>query len=770
MSCIVFLQDHNKFFARHPEYIPQSKSVDVIPTQISLCNFELIPRPPAEPGGIAGTVFNHFTGEPISEAVILIDGIETFAPILTDENGYYEFFGIRPGLTIVKAYKEGFDPQRKEVPIESGLTTIADFHLIPDIQGPGAIAGKVCNTETGEPVGGASICYHPVENDEDDGTEPEDLSGDNWPSVISDDDGSFRIEPLRPGKYVLLIKHPDFLLKWQRVVVFAVEETEVKVDLIPNIQQEPGTIRGVVQDRLTSEPLSEARVYYYPVLSPDVPTLWPVDDTDSDGVADHSPILEPPFVLTNENGEYTIEGLRPGIWELAAVKEGYYPEDRRTEVQAGETTEESFELAPMVAVEPGNILGMVNDWTTTEPIANAVVCIHRLPDPGIGFDPRSPDNLIACLNVADLTTTTTENCIQTNEEGKFEFFDLDSGHYQISVEAEGYFPQCQIRRVESGETTEIIFNLLQETNETGSLFGRVVNAQTNEPLGDTQVWVTPDGVITIQNVEPAVILGEARTNQNGEYRIGDLPVGPVIVYAAKEEFRQANKEAFIYPLEETECNFALQPFIQPLTGHIAGSVKDSGTTEPVRNALILLIPDRGDDFELSRRLDLLPFTLTDEDGMYAFRDVPVGSYRLLAVKFECLPSLKHTVVHAGEISEVHFRLDCINTPSFGSVAGQVIDEETGEPIAEAWVRLHNDFENPLTNAEERVTRTNERGFYRFQDVMPGEYAVLAAKRGYEPQRKPTLVIPGERSIIDFELSPISDTGSLSGLVSDSLTR
>ena len=205
-------------------------------------------------------------------------------------------------------------------------------------------------------------------------------------------------------------------------------------------------------------------------------------------------------------------------------------------------------------------------------------------------------------------------------------------------------------------------------------------------------------------------------------------------------------------------------------GGIAGKVVNAENSRPLPNTLIVLLPNQEEDFDLTRHHDFIPFTLTDEEGEFGFRQVPAGEYTVLAVHLGFLPARQQVTVLSDEVTEVFFALEKPGTPEYGSIAGQVTDEETGDPIKRAWVRLVNPEDDSPENRRHRVTRTNARGFYRFGHVKEGEYGIVAAKRGYLPSRKPVEVVAGERTRCDLALTETTGTGTLSGKVFDALTN
>ncbi|MBU0637385.1 MAG: carboxypeptidase-like regulatory domain-containing protein [Planctomycetes bacterium] len=64
----------------------------------------------------------------------------------------------------------------------------------------------------------------------------------------------------------------------------------------------------------------------------------------------------------------------------------------------------------------------------------------------------------------------------------------------------------------------------------------------------------------------------------------------------------------------------------------------------------------------------------------------------------------------------------------------------------------------------REVQTLPDGYYELPDVPPGEYGLVAEAEGYEPERGPVLVEPGQEVVRDFHLLPLPEPGVVWGHV------
>ena len=160
--------------------------------------------------------------------------------------------------------------------------------------------------------------------------------------MTTGEDGAFAFGPLDPGDYDLLVEHSHFFLDAEsgaRRVSVAEEAAAEPIDLLLS---PAGTIRGRLRSR---EPLDPASGFHE-VLATRVPgegekaaAPWPEvilagEDPGTGGPAPAEIVQEGGVAgraRVRPNGEYALEGLRPGTYRLAIARyeEPRTPEDRR---------------------------------------------------------------------------------------------------------------------------------------------------------------------------------------------------------------------------------------------------------------------------------------------------------------------------------------------------------------------------------------------------------------------------------------------------------
>jgi len=163
------------------------------------------------------------------------------------------------------------------------------------------------------------------------------------------------------------------------------------------------------------------------------------------------------------------------------------------------------------------------------------------------------------------------------------------------------------------------------------------------------------------------------------------------------------------------------------TGVIAGRVVEADSTRPVPEAIVTLSGSATGE----RRV------MVDDQGRFAFANLPVGQYELVAEQFGYLRSAygRHRPEGAPipiPISDGQRVLDAsISMWRFASITGRVLDD-AGEPITRVTVRALRRSASAgrvdLQPSGQISASTDDRGVYRLTRLPPGDYAVMTSAR------------------------------------------
>jgi hypothetical protein len=430
---------------------------------------------------------------------------------------------------------------------------------------------------------------------------------------------------------------------------------------------------------------------------------------------------------TDTSGYYLCDSLPPGWYLVHAQKEGYVPEtypDSVIVIEGENTPGIDFALTP--GGEYGSISGQVTDEETGLPIIMA----HLM---AIGMD-----NF--CYGEA-----------WSDTGGHYTILHLCPGFYQVNANKIGYVPETypDSVMVVAGENTPGIYFALTAITGTGSISGKVTDEETGIPLPMAHLWAH-DSI--------GQWWGDAWSDTAGLYLIQDLMAGQYMVGVHKDGYEDA-----LYPelvtVEEGEntpdIDFALTFSGGPELGSISGVVTDEETGLPLAMAQITIPGIWG-------------IWYTDTSGYYLCDNILPGWYLVNAQKEGYVPETypDSVPVIAGQ-NTPHIDFALTASGEYGSISGQVTDEETGLPIVMARVLAIG-----VDNWCYGEAWSDTGGFYAIQNLCPGLYQVSASKIGYIPETYPdsVAVTAGEDTPnIDFALTPGGAMGSISGTVTDEET-
>ncbi|HEX6130965.1 MAG TPA: carboxypeptidase regulatory-like domain-containing protein, partial [Actinomycetota bacterium] len=188
---------------------------------------------------------------------------------------------------------------------------------------------------------------------------------------------------------------------------------------------------------------------------------------------------------------------------------------------------------------------------------------------------------------------------------------------------------------------------------------------------------------------------------------------------------------------------AVEWAMEAAQGQVYGTVTSGG--EPVAGARVTAVEQ-----------DLRATTGTD--GTYRL-GVPNGTHtiRVTAAGYE--PFEK--VVDVAEDERVLLDVELVAIEP-GAIAGTVVDDVSGAPLAGAEV--------VLTGPAEAEATTDGTGAFRFDDLLPGDYSLEVRATGYLPQSFAATVVSGETTTVEARLkgNDVAVLGDVDGVLVDFL--
>ena len=441
--------------------------------------------------------------------------------------------------------------------------------------------------------------------------------------------------------------------------------------------------------------------------------------------------------LTDSGGNYQIENLPAGNYKVVACKHDLgclfytgvrHPDSAKWVVVMGDSATSGIDITfrPFVPppLNPALITGRITDAQTGEGIADAWV--------GASGE---------WLTIIFETRTRLD------------------GHYELPVAAGGYFVRAAARgylpgeypgnpvRVEAYDTASNVDIALRTVDSLpfGTIHGLIYDAVTGEHLSGARVFARP--------LNHLPVLFETRSDTDGGYLLR-IPPGDYNVSAIRIGYDSGYYAGNPVHVDSNDTVLSINIPLQPLAigfGSLSGQVLNAADGTPIPHALV--VARQGDGFGYGS-------ALTDSGGHYRIGPLPAGFYKVAAMARGYYPAVypNPVEVHAGENTpNINFRLHPFPPPDFGTIAGVVSDDSTGEPIGCAVIAAVG-FDSMFDHRIVRYAHTDSTGDYVIEGLPKIPYFVLAWARGYRGEiydnvhrfAEATKVIP-DASGIDFVL-------------------
>ncbi|MGM7702002.1 carboxypeptidase regulatory-like domain-containing protein [Pseudalkalibacillus sp. Hm43] len=602
-----------------------------------------------ESGNLIGTVLNDDSGVGIAGAVINIkdEANNLLNSSFSNEDGRFTVDNIPTGSLFVVASRDGFGTKAISIMVETDETVEATIRLTPN---PGSIGGAITDEVTGEPISSAVVQL---------------LDGDctEVATVLSQSgDGRYLISDVTPGVYELAVSASGYGTKIAGAIVVSGRRTDLDFAL----PSDPGALSGIVKNQVTGERVSGAIVQVR-WLSPDGELLA--------------------TTLTNENGEYLIDGLTPAVYTVVAYGGGLGSDQASVEVFPDQTTVQNLGLFPL----PSAVRGQVTDAVTELPIQGTIV------------------RLIA-------SSGTIIQRALTDASGKYMFKEFDPGEYTVAARNENYESVAKPFTAQPLETE--IVNFALET-EPGAVTGRVRDERTQELVS---------GVSVIVMDSDGIIIANTLTDQSGTYLIRGLAPGIYSIRALALRCDSDAKRMTITANETTTINFLLTGNPSFVRGNVTN---EQGN--PLNDVSIRAYNSNG---------LLVNLGVTSREGEYVVGYLPGETLTFIASLPGFEPDVKVVEVPPGSSLTLNFVLGVLNP---ATIQGVVTSEATGEPIQGALVtvRRNNELRAEVT--------TDENGRYVITGLAEGEFTFIVSAQGFETFVDPIFLLAGEVRTINVAL-------------------
>lgn len=500
-----------------------------------------------------------------------------------------------------------------------------------------AVEGRVVDGD-GEPVEGAIV---------------EAERGDEVAEATTAEDGSFAFASLESGKWEFDVRADGYAVPGPsdlRRVEIRVPERErgERPREVEFTVRRPARLEGRVVAGDTPVPSVRLTLYYL------------FAEGFREGI---EPYASSNRAQTNEDGTFEIDGVAPGRLRIIAESPEHATiQSRELFVEPGESVDGiEIDLAPR-GVLTGSVVGSAG----AAPSSELVLTGERLQ---------------------------SQRETETSAEGTFTFGNLPSGHYRLTVRAEGYWPET-LRKVEVEEGEPTTRTVRLKAGE--GLFGRVLRPDGRSVAG---------AYVRMENNGDRVEW--SRTNQKGRFQWAEPPEGPWSVSAISPEYA-ASRTISAVPGRAAEIRLGEG-------GGIEGRVVDAAG-RPVEGAELgvsSMMVDGPRPYGV-RAIDTV--RSDGEDGSFRFGPLRPGRYALEARKKPyAAGETRRVTVEAGSTAG-GIRVVVGNG---GSISGTVRSKGEGEPIAGARISVL-DMSSPF---ESRSAKTDDSGRFELRRVPAGRRSI-----------------------------------------------
>lgn len=438
--------------------------------------------------------------------------------------------------------------------------------------------------------------------------------------------------------------------------------------------------------------------------------------------------------LSDAEGRFEVRRLSPGLYDLKVERRGFAPL-RRPGVEIAGT---SADLGVVTLLRGAALEGTVRDRQGA-PVAGAEIAALLVRGRSSFMQPVRHEPPLRA---------------RTGADGRFVFSDLRPGmRYDLRIVHPGH-PPAEAMGVQAPTLVPLDIELATARSASGRVLG-----PGGEPVVDASVLLVQDDRARGGSSQSTREGG--RTGPDGEFRIPNLPPGSLDLEVAARGYK--NRRLFGLRVPDDRDLDGLEIALEG-GSMLDGRVRDSAG-EPLPKVSIwtrLVRPleeigaTRRDSWQSER-------AFTDGDGRFSLNLEP-GVFAVTAMSAVSRPAEVKVTVQPGA-NEVEIVLE----KAVGvEVSGQVLDEESGDPISGAEVILRKD------NVPSFGSSTEADGSFLLSYVKDGTYNLTVRRQGFaEADPSPMQVAGAPVSGIEVRLKRQPEAtlrGRISGLDPEELAQ
>ena len=646
---------------------------------------------------ISGTVTNE-NGDPIAD--VRLEATKLTPPLFskqtrTDSEGIYTLGRLLPGQYVVKAFSKEYVPEFYQNAYSNDEATIITITKDDSLTGfdfeleTGArITGSV-KEDSGQPLENALITFYSP------------LAPRYRAHAISDENGNYSLNGLRPGDYVAFANKQGFLRQYFDQQSTAENAQLIEVTLDQDLQgidfnlSVTHALTGTIVSSTDDTPVRGAIIMVAKEANAPLPgkrDKW-LRKTRS-----------------GKDGKFAMQ-LSPGRYWVMAAADSFQAElyDNALSIDEAtlvEITEDQHTEIHMILDPLGSLTGTIIDSESGEPIEGAIIRIFS-------ENRKSAHKPVYHGN--------------SDDQGNYTLSAIQSGSYKMVVQAAGYIKEyydnarfihdATLIEITAAQTKTIDIDL----SKGSSLAGGIKDNETEMPLAGATVTLISTSDRRIQH--------KTKSNKDGEYTLDGITAGNYLLKVRHPQYfpewykdaetRDEAKEIEINALTELQ-GLDLELERRPrFNGSVTGTVIDSTSGLPVEGAKIVAMP---------RSFARPVRAISDAEGKYELTGLEAGVYSLachaegfLVSFYENASNWKNAekirVPKDGQITGIDFRLGVQDEGGY-TVQGEIVDE-TGLAL-EGTLVMALDADHMIAS-----TLTDEKGSYTLQNLPIGSFKISA---------------------------------------------
>lgn len=315
-------------------------------------------------------------------------------------------------------------------------------------------------------------------------------------------------------------------------------------------------------------------------------------------------------------------------------------------------------------------------------------------------------------------TEPSTSVVSSNEVGMYQIENIEPGEYTVTAIKLGFDTLTVGVNVSAGATSVADFMMAQSDTIANQKFGIIKGALYNSETGTVIPYVS------LSTLPSTSII---RSDAAGKFTFTNLLPGSYTIVAEKIGYNSGSKSVQVTAGLTTISELELTPkdtvSIQ-VKGNLSGTIINSVTEQPIKNALVSTVPSFGS-------------VLTDSNGQYSILDLPEGDYQVSVSKTNYDKTTSSISIVGGKDISANFVL----VPSVGSLSGVVLDS-LGSPLKLVEI---------TTSPETSSYTTNESGQFTINNMAIGNFTLNAAKLGYVTKDVDIIIEAGKTTQIEIVL-------------------